>query len=156
MLVFQDWLCLKLSVESLPVQLPLGTRGSCEDSKTAKERLSGGHLNLLAVSAGLHSDGERAQHDWLAANRHPLHQDPGPVPLDLVVASEDAGPLYGPAVLHTEDGDHLLVPRGHSRHQLSLCDAGETPNTLGVRHSSLQGWEAACTWSHQEIPSNND
>ena len=143
----------KLSVESLTIQPSLGTRWSSEDSKTAQERLSGGSFHLLAVSAGLQPDGERTQHDWLPPCCHPLHQDSCPTALDLVVASEDPGSLDGPAVLHAEDGDDLLVARGHSRHELPLSEAGEAPDSLWVRHCRLQGREAASAGSHQEIPS---
>ena len=72
-----------------------------------------------------------------------------------MVAGEDGGPLDGPAVLDTEDGDDLLLPRGEGRHELPLGDAGEAPDSLGVRHRSLQGGQTAGTWPHQEIPSNN-
>ena len=69
--------------------------------------------------------------------------------------SEDPCPLDGPAVLHTEDGDDLLpllLPRGHGSPELPLRDAGEAPDSLGVRHGGLQGGEAAGAGSHQEIP----
>ena len=103
----------KLSVDSPPVQPPLGTLLSSEDSQRAKEGLSCGRLDLLAVPAGLQSDGERTQHDGPGSPRHPLDQDPLSAALDLVVPSEDPGTLDGPAVLHTEDGDDLMVSRGH-------------------------------------------